>query len=55
MSNWFADKDHPENETKWPFVKEIFKMARLEERYKAGDIGKNFTPMRHINADCLFR
>ncbi len=42
MSNWFADKDHPENEAKRPFLKEIFKVARLEERYKAGEIGERW-------------
>lgn len=40
MSNWFADKDHPENAAKKPFLKEIFKVALMEERYKAGGIGK---------------
>ncbi|CAG8970706.1 hypothetical protein HYALB_00001487 [Hymenoscyphus albidus] len=38
MSNWFSDKDHPENAEKKPFLKEIFKVAREEERYKNGEI-----------------
>ncbi|KAG4028258.1 hypothetical protein MFRU_023g00930 [Monilinia fructicola] len=38
MSNWFTEKDHPENSAKKPFLKEIFKVARTEERYKNGEI-----------------
>ncbi|TVY33082.1 Uncharacterized protein LOCC1_G008671 [Lachnellula occidentalis] len=34
MSNWFNDKEHPENAAKRPFLKEIFKVAKFEERYK---------------------
>lgn len=41
MSNWFNDKDHPDNATKRPFLKEIFKVAKAEERYKNGEIGKS--------------
>lgn len=39
MSNWFSDKDHPENAEKKPFLKEIFKVAKEEERFKDGQIG----------------
>jgi len=39
MSNWFNDKDHPENAAKRPFLKEIFKVAKAEERYLNGEIG----------------
>ena len=42
MSPWFSDKDHPSNEKKRPFLKEIFKIAKAEERYKNGEIGKLF-------------
>ncbi|KAH7361004.1 hypothetical protein BKA65DRAFT_196693 [Rhexocercosporidium sp. MPI-PUGE-AT-0058] len=38
MSNWFADKEHTENEQKRPFLKEIFKVAKFQERYKNGEI-----------------
>ncbi|KAI9645822.1 hypothetical protein NHQ30_005257 [Ciborinia camelliae] len=38
MSNWFTEKDHPENSAKKPFLKEIFKVARKEEQYKNGEI-----------------
>ena len=40
MSTWFNDADHPENVAKKPFLKEIFKVAKNEERYKNGEIGK---------------
>ncbi|TVY88179.1 Uncharacterized protein LAWI1_G007561 [Lachnellula willkommii] len=33
-SNWFNDKEHPGNAAKRPFLKEIFKVAKFEERYK---------------------
>jgi hypothetical protein len=39
MSNWFNDKEHPENAAKRPFLKEIFKVAKAEERYLNGEIG----------------
>ncbi|KAF8857588.1 hypothetical protein BDZ45DRAFT_429856 [Acephala macrosclerotiorum] len=38
MSNWFSDKEHPENALKKPFLKEIFRIARAEERYLNGEI-----------------
>ena len=40
VSNWFNDKEHPENAQKRPFLKEIFKIAKAEERYKNGEIGE---------------
>ncbi|KAJ9154838.1 hypothetical protein NKR23_g2420 [Pleurostoma richardsiae] len=38
LSAFFADKEHPDNAKKKPFLKEIFKVARYEERYKNGEI-----------------
>jgi hypothetical protein len=38
MSNWFGDRDHPENANKKPFLKEIFKVAKMEERWLNGEI-----------------
>ncbi|KUJ12889.1 uncharacterized protein LY89DRAFT_196326 [Mollisia scopiformis] len=38
MNNWFNDKEHPDNAQKKPFLKEIFKIARAEEKYKNGEI-----------------
>jgi hypothetical protein len=40
MAYWFSDKEHPENAAKKVFLKEIFKVAKAEERYKNGEIGK---------------
>ena len=40
MSIWFNDKEHPENGAKRPYLREIFKIAKAEERYKNGEIGK---------------
>lgn len=39
MSVWFNDKDHSDNKEKRPYLKEIFKVARAQERYKNGEIG----------------
>lgn len=39
MSNWFNDTDRPANSKKRPFLKEIFKVARLQERWKNGELG----------------
>ncbi|KAH6702016.1 hypothetical protein BKA61DRAFT_201037 [Leptodontidium sp. MPI-SDFR-AT-0119] len=38
MSNWFSDKASPGNESKRAFLKDIFKVARHQERYKNGEI-----------------
>lgn len=47
MSNWFSDKDHPENAAKRPYLKEIFKVAKFEERYRNGELG-NFEIYRRL-------
>lgn len=41
LSNWFNDKDHPDNAQKKVYLKEIFKVAKAQERYKDGAIGKS--------------
>lgn len=41
MSNWFSDKASPGNESKRAFLKDIFKVARHQERYKNGEIGQS--------------
>lgn len=38
MLTWFNDK--PENKAKSKYLDEIFKVARAEERYRRGEIGK---------------
>lgn len=40
LSSWFADKENPANATKQPLLKELFKLARAEERFKNEEIGK---------------
>lgn len=40
LSSWFNDKECPKNALKRPFLKEIFKIAKAEERYKRDEIGK---------------
>ena len=40
ISGWFNDPEHPGNSRKKPYLKEIFKVAKAEERYKNGEIGK---------------
>lgn len=38
MLGWYNDK--PENMAKGKFVDELFKVARFEEKYRLGEIGK---------------
>jgi len=38
MAPWFNDKEHPENAAKKPYFKEIFKVARAEERFRNDEI-----------------
>jgi hypothetical protein len=40
MSNSCNDTDRPENDSTKLFLKETFKVAKLEERYKSGQVGK---------------
>lgn len=48
MSIWFNDKEHRDNKDKRPFLKEIFKVARAEERYKNGELdGTATVPVMH--------
>ena len=39
LTVWFEDKKKPENAMKKPILKEIFKIAKMEERYKRNEIG----------------
>jgi hypothetical protein len=39
LSTFFSDKENNNNAKKKPFLKEIFKVAKAEERYKNGEIG----------------
>lgn len=39
LSTFFSDKENSNNAKKKPFLKEIFRVAKQEERYKNGEIG----------------
>lgn len=39
LSGFFADKENPANSRKRPYLNEIFKVAKQEERFKNGEIG----------------
>ena len=40
LSSFFLDKENTNNSKKKPYLREIFKVAKFEERYKNGEIGK---------------
>jgi hypothetical protein len=40
ISRWLNDEEHPENVSKIAILREIFKVAKAEERYKNGEVGK---------------
>jgi len=40
MSAFFSDKENKANAKKKPYLDEIFKVAKHEERYKRNEIGK---------------
>jgi hypothetical protein len=39
LANFFADTSKPKNAKKKPILKELFKVAKMEERYKRNEIG----------------
>lgn len=39
LSGFFADIETPNNMKKKPYLKEIFRVAKYQERYKNGEIG----------------
>jgi hypothetical protein len=39
MSNWFNDKEHPDNASKRNLLREVFKVAKAEESYRNGELG----------------
>lgn len=39
LSGFFADKESPANAKKRPFLNEIFRVAKQEERFKKEEIG----------------
>ena len=41
MLPWFNNKENPNNATKKAFLKEIFMVAKAQEQFKNGEIGRN--------------
>ena len=39
LSNWFKNPEHPKNAEKRPFLREIFKVAKMQERFKNNELG----------------
>ena len=39
LSTFFSDADNPSNAKKKPYLREIFYIAKNEEKYKNGEIG----------------
>lgn len=44
LSSFFTDKDAPNNIKKKPYLKEIFLLAKYEERFRNGEIGRHSLP-----------
>jgi hypothetical protein len=46
LSAWFSDRQAPndvkKNMNKKPILREIFRVARQEQRYKSGEIGRSY-------------
>jgi len=42
LSVWFSDRQAPNNVNKKPILREIFRVARQEQRYKSGEIGRSY-------------
>ena len=40
LTGWFIDVERPENIQKKSFLVDIFRVAKAEERYRNGEIGK---------------
>jgi hypothetical protein len=43
LSSFLADKDNPNNARKKPYLKEIFQIAKKEERRRNGELGKRMS------------
>lgn len=39
MSAWFNDKEKPKNAEKRVFLRDIFRVATMDERYRRGELG----------------
>lgn len=54
LSGFFGDTEHPNNSRKKPYLKEIFKVARHQEKYLNGQIGKTCDPLAIDDGGGLF-
>lgn len=48
LDKWFTDPQNPGNASKKPFLREIFIVAKVQERYKNGDIGEHENTFVHM-------
>lgn len=46
LSSFFNDNDKNNNGKKKPYLREIFKVAKAEEQYRRGEIGKTHPQVR---------
>lgn len=44
LAEFFADPNKPKNAKKKPILKELFRVAKMEERYKRNEIGEQRPP-----------
>lgn len=44
LAAFFRDPKKPKNDRKRPILKELFRVAKMEERYKRNEIGKPQSP-----------
>ncbi|TAQ83041.1 hypothetical protein B7494_g8635 [Chlorociboria aeruginascens] len=49
MARWFEDKDNPANAEKKPFLREIFRVAKYEQRCLHGEIGTFYSVSLRAN------
>lgn len=52
LSGFFSDPESPGNRKKRPYLNEIFKVARYEERFKNGEIGRNTQSAQPARVPC---
>jgi hypothetical protein len=51
LSSFFADRSKPKNAKKKPTLKELFKVAKMQEKYKRNEISRSLTPERCLGLD----
>ncbi|KAL2188424.1 hypothetical protein L209DRAFT_751336 [Thermothelomyces heterothallicus CBS 203.75] len=53
LAEFFADPNKPKNAKKKPILKELFRVAKMEERYKRNEIGEPPRPLLAVPATRL--